>query len=1277
MAGPTGTEIGRVTVRVVPDTTGFDKKTEADLKRMLDDVTAYIDAKLKDSAKSDLKEDATAAAESVDAEVEVGMQLADGATAKLHAQMASGIEAIEAALDAVEVALDLNESDMMSDLAKLIALTEGLDPEIRIDTRMDLGDAMSELAALSTALALMHDTEIDIHVDTSGVVDAYGTLLYLRTLSRDIDIRVDVDDTTALRALGQGFIDVTDFDVEYDVTVRGATEALAELTAVRATAESMDAWDVEFTVDWDVDTAGAMAEMAAARAAAETMFSHIPVDFDIIAAGIARMAARARAARMAAEAAAGAIRLRIELDNDSFRRVAAQLRSTADGIANRVVMKVPLSVDGDQVRRQVASLIRDIERDFARLRTSNSPAFSRALTNSIDNNVRALARLEDAVDRNNQPGNRLTRTLSSIGNAAGQMLGKINLSGHSLLILAAIMAFAAPVLAIISGALITLPGLFAAVGVAGAAAALSWEGIKKAAEVLKDEFNELRETMTKAGQTEFGPVFGQLQDPKLWKMLNSSLPLVTRGLSDMAMGFAQAVTSKEGMANLDNTIQNVAKSLSMAQPGVTMFTNGLLNLVSKTSDRLPGLSNIFNKLGSNFENWINKITTVDSEGTTPLDRALSQTKEIAQGVAESIGNLFTKGFELLEKDELGDKIKQFFSEFDSFVNTTLPAMRDTFTGIVDAIQEIRDVWNGIEWVIDPMEKLTDKLLIDIGIKPLTDDDIKDAMPGPDIFKNIPVFREGAELGLALRERILKSLQEGGILDGVRDWWNGLDFGAIFSDWSTAQFGFDPVQALQGMFGWLQTADFSEIAGQVADALSDAIMNALTLGAWPAIQEFMDIDFSGLTDSFSTAMDNLPSIAETSLSILSEVFGSGIGDLLGQLATGGSDIGAEVSTWPGTITSAIGDLGGLLVEHGRALMAGLLAGIKASLGEVLSFAAGIAERIAAVKGPLPYDRIVLVANGEALMEGLGTGIENGLSPVLEMTSTIVDSIQTQLVESKGKLTAPATDLVDGIREAIGASGDVTINVNIGSINTSVVEQAANATVAANEKIAKSANSAAKAQEKVYGKLDTEGKKASDALSTQIDEIDYEIEKLEAIKDSTKSKATQKNLETKIKELEVQKKGLEYQKKAAEYENKYGESLESAVKATEAQTEAAKLTGKTLMEKIEAGIRKGETGVREAVDDIVDAIGEEFGQQDLSKTWAETWDDSEAKKLGTTITEENRDQFYSDLGISGSGAIPTAFEKIPQYIFNVNNMDEALSAKDRETNKNSLKYSNSRR
>lgn len=80
--------------------------------------------------------------------------------------------------------------------------------------------------------------------------------------------------------------------------------------------------------------------------------------------------------------------------------------------------------------------------------------------------------------------------------------------------------------------------------------------------------------------------------------------------------------------------------------------------------------------------------------------------------------------------------------------------------------------------------------------------------------------------------------------------------------------------------------------------------------------------------------------------------------------------------PGRIRDALGDLGNLLWNAGKAIIDGLWNGLKSAWNAVTSWVSGIGSWIADHKGPIDYDRQLLVPHGNAIMDGLHEGLMAG-------------------------------------------------------------------------------------------------------------------------------------------------------------------------------------------------------------------------------------------------------------------------------------------------------------
>lgn len=159
------------------------------------------------------------------------------------------------------------------------------------------------------------------------------------------------------------------------------------------------------------------------------------------------------------------------------------------------------------------------------------------------------------------------------------------------------------------------------------------------------------------------------------------------------------------------------------------------------------------------------------------------------------------------------------------------------------------------------------------------------------------------------------------------------------------------EAVNGIVQW-----FQELPGKIADFLNQVISD---LGAWvsdvgnkamEAGQQFLE----SIQDGFNSAVEWVTSI-------------------------------------PGKIVDALGNLGSLLWDAGSSIINGLWEGMKSTVGGLFDWVGGIAGQIASLKGPLPYDAKLLIPNGMAIMSSLERGLREGWPMVADELQRITEDM----------------------------------------------------------------------------------------------------------------------------------------------------------------------------------------------------------------------------------------------------------------------------------------------
>lgn len=200
-------------------------------------------------------------------------------------------------------------------------------------------------------------------------------------------------------------------------------------------------------------------------------------------------------------------------------------------------------------------------------------------------------------------------------------------------------------------------------------------------------------------------------------------------------------------------------------------------------------------------------------------------------------------------------------------------------------------------------------------------------------------------------------------------------------WTTIQTAIDTGMALAQISmqtGW----DTIKVATSLA---WDQIKASVSL-AWGLITADTQTGATTTQNTTTSAWDQIKALTSTAWETIKTTIANAVTGFVTAVQTGVAIVVGEMTALPGRITGAIGNLGSLLVGAGRALMDGLLAGIKAGFETVLSFARGIAAKIAAVKGPRQLDLRILRPAGQWLMQGLGDGLRTGMDRIRSLVSS---------------------------------------------------------------------------------------------------------------------------------------------------------------------------------------------------------------------------------------------------------------------------------------------------
>lgn len=657
-----------------------------------------------------------------------------------------------------------------------------------------------------------------------------------------------------------------------------------------------------------------------------------------------------------------------------------------------------------ELRRELENIERTMKGDVhivAHLRTAQARADFNRLVNSMERagakGVRIRTDLAVDEDRIRKDLDKVQERVDKIteqqqkggGNKIGAVAGSkkkggilsqwpsfgsgINPAGWGV-ILAAVLALAAPVIGFITTALLALPGIVALISAPIAAITLGLEGFLKAAQSINEPFERLKKTMSDVNEKAFTPFFQAIAD-RIFPSLESKMPAVSNGLAQMAQGFTDAFARPENVAMFENSLQRIGDFFAQIRPGMDSFLSGFIGLVDQFTQKLPGLGDWINNTGQDFLNWVKEISE-----SGQLSVALDGLGASLKTILDALGGMGKAGFEFFSNPE---KVQQF----------------------VDGLGSVKDF---LVDIVELSNKLADSPLFGPNMLPdFSWEGFVDDITAPFTSEKAPwrlFFKEGsiAEQQAAIEQR------------GERD---GQIYAAALQQSIDAgtQLGMAPGmqesqvgQAVkQQLVEQLQTTKEEQVAALKSalspDAVNEAVTNQLSesvSNAMVAATQAVQASASTLQTGINSALEPLESLPDkigTAMSSATAAF-----EKLPEAAKTAAD-GAvtAISESAGPAGEAATAVGNAAVEAlmgtvdmfsgvGVQMMMGLAGGIKAGSAAVVTAAvqAAIAAKTAAegalgIKSPSK----VFAKIGDQTMQGFKVGMEDGVQPVIDQAKAL--------------------------------------------------------------------------------------------------------------------------------------------------------------------------------------------------------------------------------------------------------------------------------------------------
>ena len=416
------------------------------------------------------------------------------------------------------------------------------------------------------------------------------------------------------------------------------------------------------------------------------------------------------------------------------------------------------------------------------------------------------------------------------------------------------------------------------------------------------------------------------------------------------------------------------KTLQEVMPGqLNQVAEAMLGAGSSSTDLYNAL-----KAGTvTMDDFNATVMQLDSEGTGAYASFAQQAQDATQGIGTAMDNVQNRIAKAIAKiiDAIGSEN----------ISGAINAFSSSFSGLADGPVALVEYLKG---VIDTLTPAFQSLSDVAG--PVFSEVLAGASS---IMQNLGEHITSV-LVPALQDTLIPACQN--FLTAIEPW-------------------IEPITNVANLFGNILVAAitiFVDAIGLIIQIIAEVVdsFTILANGAETAVDSACSF--------FSQLPTNISNFLNSAISFISSFAGQCLSNaqqagsqFLSGIQSGFESAVSFVAGIPSRIVSALGNVGSLLYNAGCAIINGLKSGIESAVQGVYSFVSGIADKIASLKGPLPYDRKVLIPNGEALMESLYTGIKGGFGDVEGLVSGMADTLADDMsVSSNVALAGVSTSAV---------------------------------------------------------------------------------------------------------------------------------------------------------------------------------------------------------------------------------------------------------------------------
>jgi phage-related protein len=232
-----------------------------------------------------------------------------------------------------------------------------------------------------------------------------------------------------------------------------------------------------------------------------------------------------------------------------------------------------------------------------------------------------------------------------------------------------------------------------------------------------------------------------------------------------------------------------------------------------------------------------------------------------------------------------------------------------------------------------------------------------------------------------------------------------------------------IQGVWDIFAGLFTGDWGrvwkgiqEVFGGVWDAITAVLSAALTM-----IGNGLRNAMSFSTGLWSSTWNNIRSTFSAVWNTITATAANAWNDMRSEFVTGVALVLATVAGLPGRARAALGNLGNILISAGRQLIAGFIDGITAMFGQVRNALGNLTSLLPDWKGPQTTDRVLLTDAGRIVMDGFITGLESRYGAVRKSLAGLTGEISSMTVRPPAIAGFDSSALAANVTAALSANG----------------------------------------------------------------------------------------------------------------------------------------------------------------------------------------------------------------------------------------------------------------